>query len=234
MNNLPKTALLFGSIGSVVESSDIQRRAYNQALKEAGLDWVWDRATYAELLHQSGGKERLAMLAAATGVAMSTEEIDRIHARKTALACEEIISSGVQLRPGVADLIKLGKERGIKLAFVTTTYQENIDAIFEAAGNALSATDFDYIVARTEVQNGKPAPDAYLITLKQLGVNAAAALAIEDTAVSVMAAKRAGVNVVATPGAYTAGQDFWQADLVVENLANQRGQIDHRVLALLD
>ena len=59
---MKKAAVLFGSIGSIVESSDIQRRAYNQALREAGLSWEWDLDTYAELLTQAGGKERLAML----------------------------------------------------------------------------------------------------------------------------------------------------------------------------
>ena len=59
------------------------------------------------------------------------------------------------------------------------------------------------------------------------------ALAIEDTANSVMAAKRAGIDVVATPGAITAGQDFWQADLVVDSLGNG-ADVDPRVLAMLD
>ncbi len=35
-------AILLGSIGVVAETSDIQRRAYNTAFKEAGLDWVWE------------------------------------------------------------------------------------------------------------------------------------------------------------------------------------------------
>jgi HAD superfamily hydrolase (TIGR01509 family) len=230
---MPKTALLFGSIGSVVETSDIQRRAYNEALQEAGLDWVWDRDTYAELLTQSGGKERLAMLAAATGAQLSDEQIERIHARKTEIACEELVRTRVSLRPGVADLIKLGKERGMKLAFVTTTYRPNVDAIFEAAADTLAPADFDYIVARTDVKRGKPAPDAYLLALKQLGIAPTDALAIEDTANSVMAAKRAGITVIATPGELSAGQDFWQADAVVDALSIA-GAIDKRVLALLN
>lgn len=230
---MPKTALLFGSIGSVVETSDIQRRAYNEALHEAGLNWVWDRETYCELLTQAGGKERLAMLASATGADLSAEQIEHIHARKTEIACEELVRSHVSLRPGVAELIKLGKERGMKLAFVTTTYRPNVDAIFEAAAGALSPQDFDYIVARTDVEHGKPAPDAYLLALKQLGVAPSEALAIEDTANSVMAAKRAGVTVVATPGELSAGQDFWQADVVVGALSTS-GAIDNRVLALLN
>ena len=230
---MPKTALLFGSIGSVVETSDIQRRAYNQALQEAGLDWVWDRDTYAELLTQSGGKERLTMLAAATNSDLTVEQIEQIHARKTEIACDEVMRTQVSLRPGVAELIVLGKERGMKLAFVTTTYQPNVDAIFEAAGAAMSRDDFASIVARTDVAHGKPAPDAYLFALQQLGVEPAEALAIEDTANSVMAAKRAGIAVVATPGELSAGQDFWQADAVVGALSTS-GAVDQRVLALLN
>ncbi len=230
---MPKTALLFGSIGSVAETSDIQRRAYNQALREAGLNWVWDKDTYAELLTLSGGKERLAMLASATGHELSAKQIEQIHARKTEIACEEIVRTQVSLRPGVADLAKLGKDRGMKLAFVTTTYEPNVDAIFEAAGSTLSRDDFDYIVERTDVAHGKPAPDAYMLALKQLDIAPADALAIEDTANSVMAAKRAGITVVATPGELSASQDFWQADVVVDALSTS-GAIDRHVLALLN
>ena len=231
---MPIAALQFGSIGSIAETSDVQRRAYNQALREAGLDWVWDRDTYADLLEQSGGKERLAMLSAATGGKLTPSQIDAVHARKTEIACAELVANGLTLRPGVGELIALAKQRGIRLGFVTTTYQANIDAIFAAAGDALSASDFDYIVARDAVTNGKPAPDAYLVTLAAMGVTASDALAIEDTAVSVMSAKRAGITTIATPGAITAGQDFWQADLVVAELAGADGKLDPRVIALLD
>jgi HAD superfamily hydrolase (TIGR01509 family) len=229
---MPKTALLFGSIGSVVETSDIQRRAYNQALQEAGVHWVWDRETYAELLEQAGGKERLSMLASATGAILSAEQIEKIHARKTEIACEEVVRAHVSPRPGVSELIRLGKERGMKLAFVTTTYRPNIDAIFEAAKPALSEEDFDAVVARVDVTHPKPAPDAYLFALRELGVEPSDALAIEDTAASVMSAKRAGLTVVATPGELTSGQDFWQADIVLDALATA-GTLDERVLALL-
>ena len=225
---------MFGSIGSVVETSDIQRQAYNQALKEAGLPWEWDRDTYAHLLAQSGGKERLAMLAAATGAGLSAEQIDNIHARKTEIACAAVVSQHVSPRPGVSALIKLAKARGMKVAFVTTTYQPNIAAIFEASGDALSAGDFDYIVSRDDVKEGKPAPDAYHSALQSLDIEPQHAVAIEDTAVSVMSAKRAGLKVVATPGEITAGQDFWQADLVVKSLADENGEIDPRVVALLN
>ena len=230
---MPKTILMFGAIGALMETSDIQRRAYNQALKEAGLGWEWNCGVYAELLNQSGGQERLSLLVAATGAGLSAAQIEAIHARKTVLACQEMVSRRVRLRPVVVELIQLAKSRGMKLAFVTTTYQPNIDAIFEAAGDTLRADAFDYIASRSRVVHGKPHPEAYLTALAHFGVGPDAALAIEDTAVSVMSAKRAGLLVVATPGEITAGQDFWQADLVANSLLANDGALDARVVALL-
>ena len=46
-------ALLFGSIGTLIESSDIQRNSFNEAFKEAGLDWYWDEQDYKILLKKS-------------------------------------------------------------------------------------------------------------------------------------------------------------------------------------
>ena len=119
-------------------------------------------------------------------------------------------------RLGVTELIKWVKARQMKLAFVTTTYQPNIDAIFKSAGNALSESDFDYVGNRTHVVHGKPSPEAYLNALKHLDTAPEQAVAIEDTAVSVMSAKRAGLQVIATPGDISKGQDLWQAALVCE------------------
>ena len=229
---MTKTAVLFGSIGTVVESSDIQRLAYNQALQESGSPWSWDRETYTELLSQSGGKERLAMLASATGAPLSDAEITTIHTRKTQLAGEALLIARPSPRPGVAELIAYCKSHNIKVAFVTTTYRANIDAIF-AAVDELSPDDFDYVGTRDDVEHGKPAPDAFVAALRKLGVAADHALAIEDTAVSVMSAKRAGLKVVATPSELSVGQDLWQADLVLDNIANSSGAIDPRILALL-
>ena len=228
-----KIALLFGSIGTVVETSDIQRLAYNRALQKAGVNWAWDRAVYSELLSQSSGKARLAMLASGTGVNLSEAEIATIYSRKTQLAGEALLVARPSPRPSVAALIALAKERDMKIAFVTTTYRENIDAIF-AATEELSLGDFADVGTRDDVEQGKPAPDAYLAALAKLWVDAAHALAIEDTAISLMSAKRAGIEVVATPGELSGGQDLWRADLILNDIADASGAIDPRLLEFLD
>lgn len=225
-------ALFLGSIGAVAETSDIQRRAYNQAMKEQGLDWEWDRDTYSKLLEQSGGKERLDLLSAATGEGLSEDTVQAIHARKTEIACDEVRESDVALRPGVAALARYAKDNGMKLGFVTSTYRPNVDALLDAAEGELSADDLDVVIVREDIERGKPAPDAYLEALERLGVDASEAVAVEDTANSVMSAKRAGLRVIATPGELTAGQDTSAADLSLDALGSEDA-LDPRVVDII-
>ncbi len=212
------TALFIGSIGVMAETSDIQRRAYNQALKEAGLDWEWDKETYRELLTDSGGVKRLSRLNQEKEANLSDDDIKKIHARKTELACQEIVNDKTSLRPGVAELIAKALEQGIKVALVTSTYQENIDAIAEAAGDDLPVDKLSAVMTRDDAENNKPAPDVYLAALKRLLVDSSEVIAIEDSEPSLKAAKQAGIYTVVTPGKFTDQQDFSEADQQLESL----------------
>ncbi|MEL6688495.1 MAG: HAD-IA family hydrolase [Pseudomonadota bacterium] len=226
-------AILFGSIGAVAETSDIQRRAYNQAMREHGLQWDWSPEVYSELLETSGGKDRLALLAKATGTHLSNEDIAHIHARKTEIACREVRESGiVTFRPGVEALVRHAKDQGLKLGFVTTTYRSNVDAILSLKSDHFSEDDLDVIILREDVQAGKPSPEAYQVALSRLGVSASEAIAIEDTHNSILSAKRAGLTVIATPGALKAGQDTHEADLALSDLGDGQA-VDSQVLELI-
>ena len=44
-------AVLFGSIGTIIETSDLQRKAFNQAFKKNDLNWVWTKKIYKILLN---------------------------------------------------------------------------------------------------------------------------------------------------------------------------------------
>ena len=49
-------AVLFGGIGTLLESSELQREAFNRAFAEADLDWQWQRDDYRAMLTTPGGK----------------------------------------------------------------------------------------------------------------------------------------------------------------------------------
>jgi len=214
-------ALLFGAIGTLAETSDMQRRAFNAAFKEEGLDWRWDEALYRNLLEVSGGKNRIRHYSQehdADNETVSEDKITALHSRKTELYNEMLAQGELKLRPGVARLIAEAKAQGIKLGLASATSKNNIDAIAGAAVDTLKLEDFSAVMNADKVKEGKPAPDVYETCLKELGVDAADAVAIEDTTISVQSAKNAGLVCVATPGKYTSAQDFSHADAVVGHL----------------
>ena len=211
--------LFLGSIGVLAETSDIQRRAYNLALAEAGVDWHWDVAQYERLLTESGGRARLSRLSEELGAGLSAADIDSIHVRKTELACEEVRKTPVGLRPGVADLIRQALQRSLEISLVTTTYRANIDAIAEAAGSELPLDRFGEVLTVADADKPKPAPDIYMVALDRLELDAGSVLTIEDSEASVRSAKDAGIYTVAVPGEFARHlQDFSAADLVVDSL----------------
>jgi HAD superfamily hydrolase (TIGR01509 family) len=196
-------AVLLGSIGVLAETSEVQRAAFNAAFAEHGLGWHWSQAEYREMLGRSGGQARVAAYAQARGVAV---DAGAVHRRKSALFREMLAAQPPGLRPGVAATLDGARARGLPVALVTATAPENVAALLAAVGVPKGA--FDTVVHAGRIGRGKPAPDAYLRALDDLGLPPAAPLAVEDNPDGVAAARAAGVPCVAFPGALHAGAAF--------------------------
>jgi beta-phosphoglucomutase-like phosphatase (HAD superfamily) len=52
-------ALIFDVDGTLAETEEVHRRAFNDAFAGMGLDWSWGRSIYKRLLKTAGGKERI-------------------------------------------------------------------------------------------------------------------------------------------------------------------------------
>ena len=72
-------AILFGSIGTLIETSDLQKESFNEAFKEAGLDWYWDQEDYKLLLKQSGGTKRIEDFAEKNNTIVEAKKLERKH-----------------------------------------------------------------------------------------------------------------------------------------------------------
>ena len=198
------SALLLGSIGVLVETSDLQRRAFNTAFEENELIWHWDDATYRALLKVPGGKARLSHFASQQGVDV---DVDALYEAKLN-AFETVLSNGITLRPGIANLISEAQRLGIKLGFVTSTDPRQVAAVLKGLQSQVDPSVFDFIGDRTIAARTKPAPDIYNEALRQLDVAPDAALAIEDTPESAQSAVSAGIQTLAYPGTFAAGRSF--------------------------
>ena len=120
-------ALLFGSIGTIVETSEIQRKSFNSAFRIAGLKWNWTKEIYKKLLNKSGGEERILRYAKQTKKNVNSKNIIKL---KTKIFNSYLKNNKLRLRSGVKEIIKYTKQQEIKLALVSSTSKNNINSIF--------------------------------------------------------------------------------------------------------
>ncbi|SFJ22676.1 HAD family hydrolase [Celeribacter neptunius] len=212
-------ALIFDVDGTLAETEEVHRQAFNETFAEAGLDWSWSRDDYAWLLKTTGGKERMKAYRAHLGLSRPSDaEIAALHKVKTARYAEIIARGEIALRPGVAELIAAARAKGLKLAVATTTNRPNVDALAQACWGRHAEEVFDVIAAGDEVDRKKPAPDVFTLALMRLSLPAHECLAFEDSRNGVFSAQAAGLRVVVTPSAYTGCEDFSMAEKIMPAL----------------
>jgi HAD superfamily hydrolase (TIGR01509 family) len=209
------SAILFGSISTVADTSELQRQAFNQAFVEHGLDWQWDQDLYRTMLSSSGGQDRVAQYAASVGKDVDAKAV---HETKSKIFRERLAGAEVAPRAGVVETIKSAKDNGWKVALVTTTSPGNISALLKALSPHVQSQDFDVIVDATSVERPKPDKAAYGFALERLGESAGTCVAIEDNPAGIAAAVAAGLTCVAFPNENTAHTDLAAAGLRVEQL----------------
>jgi HAD superfamily hydrolase (TIGR01509 family) len=209
------SAILFGSISTIADTSELQRQAFNQAFKAHGLDWDWSREEYLAMLEKSGGQNRIADYADSIG---QTVDAEAIHRSKSEFFQNSLTKSQVKPHLGVVETIQGAKSRGLKVAFVTTTSQENISMLMAALQPSIQVTDFDLILNNSSVDRPKPDKAAYTFALERLGEKSDDCIAIEDNLAGVESAVLAGLDCVAFPNENTAHHDFKRANRLVDRL----------------
>ena len=190
-------ALLFGSIGTIVETSEIQRKSFNSAFRIAGLKWNWTKEIYKKLLNKSGGEERILRYAKQTKKNVNSKNIIKL---KTKIFNSYLKKNKLKLRTGVKEIIKYCKQQEIKLAFVSSTSKNNIDSIFFCLRDSLNKKDFDFIGNSKLVKKLKPSAEIYKLALKKLRLKPKDCIAIEDTQISLNSAVKAKLKCFIFPG----------------------------------
>ncbi|WP_075215527.1 HAD-IA family hydrolase [Mongoliimonas terrestris] len=223
-------ALIFDVDGTLAETEEVHRTAFNEAFKAAGLGWVWDQVLYRKLLAVSGGRERITHYVETYDPPGGPEALGRlqeIHALKTQRFNRLVDERNCPFRPGVERLLEEATSRGLKLAIATTTGIPNVESLIIANLDYAGLDRFDAIVGGDDVQARKPAPDIYLMALEALGLPARNCLAFEDSLNGLKAATAAGLRTVVTPSVYTAQEDFSGAFSVISHLGDPFDPYEH-------
>lgn len=218
-------ALIFDVDGTLAETEELHRRAFNETFTAAGIDWDWDQGLYARLLEVTGGKERIRHFIDVYGARpiLGDAAIASLHKAKTQRYTDFVAGGDITLRPGIAALLSEAPSQGVRLAIATTTSRPNVDALLRAT---LGTQPFEVIAAGDDVVAKKPSPDVYLLALERLGLPAAACVAVEDTLNGLKSAQSAGLACVITPSVYGGAGPFPGALKVVDLSKSSVGVAD--------
>ena len=217
-------AVIFDVDGTLADTEDVHRRAFNQAFARFDLDWDWTPALYAELLAISGGRERIARYGKFTlterfdDPESRTKFIRELHSAKTAIYVKMLTDGDVPLRSGVERLLEELYAAGITLAIATSSTFSNLKTLLDHNLGENWMSKFSAIATCDTVSIKKPSPRVYEAVLKILAVAPPHAVAVEDTVNGCMAARAAEITTIITTHQFTGDKEFPGAALVVDSL----------------
>ncbi|KAL6771361.1 hypothetical protein ACKKBG_A26055 [Auxenochlorella protothecoides x Auxenochlorella symbiontica] len=234
-------ALIFDCDGVIIESEGIHLQAYNATFRDFGLrieghseDAVqWSEPFYEMLQNKiGGGKHKMRYYFEQEGWPASTKDdfssppatdagkqalIDALQDHKTEAYKDIVGNQPIDPRPGVVELFDAARKDGLKVAVCSASTKI---AVQYALQNVLGEDRFfslDAFLAGDDVAEKKPNPAIYKEAAEKLGVDPSACLVIEDSAIGLEAALRAGMRCVITYTHQTASQSFAGAEAVVED-----------------
>ena len=219
-------ALIFDVDGTLAETEELHRIAFNKAFAEAGLDWLWDRALYGRLLKVAGGRERIE--AHAREIGADGVDAAAVHKRKTEIYNSLMVPGAVALRPGVQDLLFRARAAGLDLAIGTTTARINVLGLLAATLGSDTLSWFASVRTGEDTKRKKPDPEVYRLVLADLGHAPEDCLIFEDSANGLLAAQAIGVLTVITPSVYTAEDAFPDADFLFNTLDEPFSILEYR------
>jgi HAD superfamily hydrolase (TIGR01509 family) len=207
----PIKALVFDFDGLILETETPAYETWAEIYREHGHElprerWVQNIGAAA---WPFDALEHLASLV--------TAPVDReaIKARREARKVELV--AALEAMAGVRDYLCDARRLGLKVAIASSAPDAYVCGHLER----LAIRDgIDAVVCRDHVARGKPFPDLYLRALEDLGVSAREAIAFEDSANGIAAAKAAGLRCVAVPNPVTSALDLSAADLRLDSLGD--------------
>ncbi len=194
--------------GLLLDTETLWHEAETELFRRHGAEF-----THEDQLHVIGTNFDITASYFAQRLGWPFERRAELVEESTALM-HELVKLQVDARPGAVELIEgLRNLAGVRLGLASNSPRYLVDDALKTAG---LADAFDSIVTSDDVKHAKPAPDIYLLACERLGVDPSEAVALEDSASGVAAAKAAGLTCIAVP--MFAETDVSAADRVVDSL----------------
>jgi HAD superfamily hydrolase (TIGR01509 family) len=142
-------------------------------------------------------------------------DVDEMQARRR--AHRDALLAAETVRPGVAAWIDEATAAGLGIAIASSSPDAWVLGHLDRLG---LRGHFLHVMCAGDGRPAKPEPDTYVAACAALGVEPHRALAVEDSAHGVAAAKSAGLLCVVVPNSLTKALDLSAADLRLDSLAD--------------
>jgi HAD superfamily hydrolase (TIGR01509 family) len=124
---------------------------------------------------------------------------------------------------GAETCIEKISQTKLKRALVTSSIKEHAVSVLENISKQFNkpcnlVDFFNVMVFGNEIKHLKPEPDMYNEAAKRFDLEPEKCIVLEDSESGVVAAKKAGMHVIAVPNVHTLNQKFDLADMVVPSL----------------
>jgi alpha,alpha-trehalose phosphorylase len=221
---LSHDAVLFDLDGVLTSTATLHATAWKRTFDELLATWGMEPfdATHDYLAHVDGKPraDGVRDFLRSRGVALDAWSVARIGDRKQALVEQALADQGVEAFPGSVRWVKHLRKGGVRTAVVSSS--ANSAAVLDAA--RISHL-FEVVVDGRDITrlglSGKPAPDGFLEAARQLDVEPARAVVVEDALAGVEAGRAGAFGLVigVARGAAPKALRRAGADIVVEDLA---------------
>jgi HAD superfamily hydrolase (TIGR01509 family) len=187
-------AVIFDMDGVLTDSEPVINAAAIAGLREYGIDpKPEDFAPFV-----GAGEDRyIGGVAAKYGLRYVPEMKRRVYEIYL-----QILPGMIRAFPGVHDLLRALRQRGVRLALASSADRIKVEANLRAIG--VDPGGFDALVVGEDVEHKKPAPDIFLAAAHRLGVAPGECCVVEDAVNGVRAAKAAGMRCVAVEQSFAA------------------------------
>ena len=206
-------AVIFDLDGTIADTERLHDESFRAVFKERGIEPI---PNDQGMIHVSG-LNALANFDLFQQQYNFSADSNQLVKEKTKVYNKLLEQGNIAAMPGIYELLNNLKSSGVKMAVASSSTLQQINIV----AKALKILNyFDVFASGKEVQHGKPAPDVFLLAAKKLSLAPSECIVIEDANSGVVAAKAAGMKVVAAPNEFTLHEDFSAADLVVKTLGD--------------
>jgi len=213
-------AFLFDLDGTLVDSERENVESVVLALRRYGAEMTDDERGFV-IGHSWNDIYR--MVVRNHGLTVSMRELIDVAVLEKDRLLEK---SGYRALPGAVDLVRRLAGRATLAVVSGASGKEVRDALTGIGVRDL----FSAIVAAEDYTHGKPSPEPYLKGLAAIGAEAGRTIVLEDATPGILAARAAGLRVIAVRAGNFAGYDLSAADVIVDTLADVTDELCARLI----